>query len=44
MKFTIKTPAEQDAMRRAGRMAADLLDFIEPQVQPGITTDELNHL
>jgi methionyl aminopeptidase len=44
MKFTIKTPAEQDAMRRAGRMAADLLDFIEPFVQPGITTDELNQL
>jgi len=31
-------------MRRAGRMAADLLDFIEPFVQPGITTDELNQL
>ena len=25
-------------------MAADLLDFIEPHVQPGITTDELNNL
>ena len=44
MKVTIKTPAEQDAMRRAGRMAADLLDFIEPQVKPGVTTDELNNL
>ena len=44
MKFTIKTPAEQDAMRRAGRMAADLLDFIEPHIQPGITTDELDRL
>lgn len=44
MKVTIKTPDEQEKMRRAGRMAADLLDFIAPHVQPGITTDELNAL
>lgn len=44
MTITIKTPAEQDAMRRAGRMAADLLDYIEPLVTPGVTTDELNDL
>lgn len=44
MTFTIKNPEEQEKMRRAGRMAADLLDFIAPQVQPGLTTDELNRL
>jgi len=44
MKVTIKTPEEQEMMRQAGRMAADLLDFIAPHVQPGITTDELNQL
>ena len=44
MKVTIKTPEEQEMMRRAGRMAADLLDFISPYIQPGITTDELNNL
>jgi methionyl aminopeptidase len=44
MTVTIKTPAEQDAMRRAGRNAADLLDYIEPFVVPGVTTDELNDL
>src|SRR5882757_1989100 len=44
MKVTIKTPEEQDMMRRAGRMAADLLDFVEPHVQAGVTTDELNQL
>ncbi len=44
MKVTIKTPEEQEMMRHAGRMAADLLDFIAPHVQPGITTDELNTL
>src|SRR5438105_12172767 len=44
MKVTIKTSEEQEMMRHAGRMAADLLDFVAPHVQPGITTDELNQL
>jgi methionyl aminopeptidase len=37
----------QDAfagMRRAGRLAAETLDFITPHVQPGATTDELDRL
>lgn len=44
MTVTIKTLPEQDQMRRAGRMAADLLDYIEPYVQPGVTTDDLNRI
>ena len=32
---TIKTPAEQDAMRRAGRLAAEVLDMIGPHVRRG---------
>src|SRR5690606_38160308 len=39
---TIKTPAEQDQMRVAGRLAADVLDMITPYVVPGVTTEELN--
>jgi len=39
---TIKTPDEQDKMRAAGRLAASVLDMIEPFVQPGATTDELD--
>lgn len=31
-------------MREAGRMAADLLDFIAPHIVPGVTTDELDKL
>ncbi len=31
-------------MRAAGRLAADLLDMIEPHVRMGITTDELNDI
>ena len=42
MSVTIKTPAEQDQMRIAGRLAASVLDMIEPFVQPGVSTDELD--
>ena len=31
-------------MRKAGRLAAEILDFITPHVQSGITTDKLNEL
>jgi len=42
MNVTIKTPAEQDKMRAAGRLAASVLDMIEPYIQPGVTTLELD--
>ncbi|HEY0683592.1 MAG TPA: type I methionyl aminopeptidase [Steroidobacter sp.] len=42
MQVTIKTPAEQEQMRVAGRLAADVLDMIGPYVVPGVTTEELN--
>ncbi|HET8552022.1 MAG TPA: type I methionyl aminopeptidase [Gammaproteobacteria bacterium] len=42
MPVTIKTPEEQDKMRVAGRLAAELLEMIEPHIQPGVTTDEIN--
>jgi len=32
------------AMRKAGRLAAETLDYITPYVKPGITTEELNTL
>ena len=41
-QVTLKTPAQQDQMRVAGRLAADVLDMITPYVVPGVTTDELN--
>ena len=44
MSITIKTPEEQQKMREAGRMAADLLDFIAPHIVPGVTTEELDKL
>ncbi len=33
---------EIDKMRRAGEMAYELLDFLAPMVQPGVTTLQLN--
>jgi methionyl aminopeptidase len=42
MAVTIKTSEEIEKMRVAGRLAAEVLTMIEPHVQAGITTDELN--
>jgi len=42
MAVTIKNPEDQDKMRVAGRLAADVLDMIAEHVQPGITTAELD--
>jgi methionyl aminopeptidase len=44
MTVSIKSPAEQDKMRVAGRLAASVLDMIGPHVQPGVTTEELDRL
>jgi methionyl aminopeptidase len=42
MNVTIKSSTEQDKMRIAGRLAASVLDMIEPFVQPGVSTEELD--
>jgi len=42
MAIDIKSADEIEKMRVAGRLAADVLDMITPQVKSGITTDELN--
>ncbi len=42
--ITLHTPEEFDAMRRAGRLAAETLDYITPFVKPGVTTGELDRL
>jgi methionyl aminopeptidase len=44
MAITIKTPEEIEKMRIAGRLTAEVLDFIKPYVKPGITTGELDKL
>lgn len=42
MSVRTKSPEEQEKMRVAGRLAASVLDMIEPQVRAGVTTEELN--
>jgi methionyl aminopeptidase len=42
--ITVKSPAEQQKMRVAGRLAADVLDMIGEYVVAGVTTDELDRL
>jgi methionyl aminopeptidase len=42
--ITIKSPEDQEKMRVAGRLAADVLDLIGAHVQPGVTTDELDRI
>jgi len=44
MSVSIKTPDEVTCMRVAGKLAAEVLDFITPHVVPGVTTDELDAL
>jgi|SRR5690554_394348 len=44
MSVSIKTPADIEKMRIAGRMAAEVLEMIEPYVVPGVTTAELDRL
>ena len=44
MPIVIKTPADIEGMRLAGRLAAEVLDFITPHVQAGVTTGELDRL
>jgi methionyl aminopeptidase len=44
MNVSIKTPDEQDRMRVAGRLAAEVLDMIGEHVVPGVTTEELDQL
>lgn len=40
----IHTAADFDGMRKAGRLAAEVLDFITPHVAPGISTGQLDTL
>jgi len=42
MSVSIKTAEELERMRVAGAMAAEVLEMIEPHVQAGVTTGELD--
>ncbi len=44
MHVTIKTPEEQEKMRVAGRLAAEVLDMVTEHVVAGVTTEELDRI
>ena len=44
MPVSIKTPDEIALMRTAGRLAAEVLEMIEPHVVPGVSTGELDRI
>ena len=44
MSITIKTEADVQGMRIAGRLASEVLDMLTAHVRPGVSTDELDRL
>jgi methionyl aminopeptidase len=44
MTISIKTPADVEGMRVAGRLASEVLDYLTPYVKPGVTTEELDKI
>lgn len=44
MSIVIKTPEQIEKMRVAGRLAAEVLEMIEPHVVAGVTTEALNRI
>ena len=43
-RIKLHDAADFAGMRKAGHLAAELLDFITPYVKPGVTTDELDRI
>lgn len=41
-RITLLSSREIDKMRRAGQLAAELLDYLAPMVKPGVNTLEIN--
>jgi methionyl aminopeptidase len=41
---TIKRPAEVDSMRAAGRILAGILDVLQAELRPGVTTGDLDEI
>ena len=44
MAITIKSAADIEGMRLAGRLASEVLDLLTPHIKPGVTTLELDRL
>ena len=44
MTITIKTAADVEGMRIAGRLASEVLDYLTPHIVPGISTEAIDKL
>jgi methionyl aminopeptidase len=44
VKITIKTDAQIEIMRKAGKIVAETLNLVESNIRPGITTAEMDRL
>ena len=44
MSIQLKSPADIEKMRVAGRLAAEVLQVVAPHVKPGVTTEELDRI
>ena len=44
MPFTLKSDADIEKMREAGRLAAEVLALMNQHVKPGVTTEELDRI
>lgn len=44
MAIKIKSPEQIEKMRVAGRLAAEVLEMIEPHIQAGVSTNELDRI
>lgn len=44
MEITIKTPEDIEKMRIAGRLAAEVLEMIEPHIRIGVSTEQLDQI
>ena len=44
MTVSVKSPEAIDKMREAGRLASELLDYLTPHIQPGVTTGDIDQV
>jgi len=44
MTITLKSAADVEGMRIAGRLGSEVLDMLTPHVKPGVTTEQLDKL
>ena len=44
MNITVKSPADIEKMRVAGRLAAEVLQVVAPHVRPGVSTAQLDRI